>query len=245
MRLVMDIIPQDDRKYNKDKFFNATWVKYSNGDLEVCIFKKARKKHDLGGRNDMEKTDEKKELYRYQARMRAGSTVRKLVKENNLCYHWTLTYAENMEDRTRAVRDFKTFVQRLNYRARTPTIPKVPYVAVMERQKRGAIHFHFATSVYIDVHMLEAAWGHGFVKVEKHSGELDKVSGYLSKYLKKEMEKQDINGEKQKLYFNSKGLKRPAKGNVCLSDEKARDVAARADVRVAVSDDTEWLLMKA
>jgi len=35
----------------------------------------------------------------------------------------------------------------------------------MER-RRGAIHFHFATSVYIDVHMLEAAWGHGFVKLK-------------------------------------------------------------------------------
>ena len=162
----MDIVSHD-KKYNK--FFNATWVRFSNGDLEMCIFKNAMKKHDSGGRNNLEKTEEKKDLYRYQARIRAGSTVRKLVKENNLCYHWTLTYAENMKDRARAVSDFKTFIKRLNYRVRTQTMPKVPYVAVMERQKRGAIHFHFVTSVYIDVHMLEDAWGHGFVKVAKHT----------------------------------------------------------------------------
>jgi len=49
------------------------------------------------------------------------------------------------------------------------------------------------------------------------------------------MEKQEYKRGEAEALFHSKGLKTTGEGNVCLSDEKARDVAARADVRVAVS----------
>lgn len=173
--------------------------------------------------------DDLKEIYRNQARNRAGQTIYQLVHENNLSKMWTLTYGdEAVEDRETALYDFKKFMLRLNYQLDR----KIKYVAVIEVQKKrqakygkAVLHFHVAMEdFYIQKDKFQDIWGHGNVSYSKYKDgrkvENDKVAVacYMSKYLKKDMvDNPDIAGKK--MYLNSKGLKRPPKGNGIVSDE--------------------------
>ncbi len=184
--------------------------------------------------NRKEIPQELKELYRYQARIRAGSTVRQPVKENNLKYMWTLTYKDEITSREIALDDFKKFMKRLSYH----TGANVPYVAVTEVQKqrekktgKPVLHFHMAIDRYIDIELLRKSWGHGYVYVstyedgKKISGDKNSVGSYLSKYLKKDMEENPEN-EGKKMYLNSHGLKRPEKGHGVVNDEEKSEIQA-------------------
>lgn len=125
----------------------------------------------------------------------------------------TLTYAENMKDLEKADDDFKKFVKRLKYRYK---IKDFKYLAVRERQKRGAIHFHLLCDW--DIELLdeghtrslerfigEDVWKHGFVDI-KAIGHVDNVGAYLIKYMTKDISVELYN---KKLYLCSRGLKRP------------------------------------
>lgn len=176
--------------------------------------------------------EEKKELYRYQARIRAGSTIRQLVKENNLRYMWTLTYRNDVTSRDEALNDFILFVKRLSYALGK----KIDYVAVIEVQKKrkektgkAVLHFHMATNLFIKHELMEEKWRHGYVYVstytdgKKIQGKND-VGSYLSKYLKKDMEENpELAGKK--MYLNSRGLRRPNKGHGVATDEDKEEVA--------------------
>lgn len=198
-------------------------VRHKNGQV------KGRK----GGRRMMEDQrelpEERKELYRYQARNRAGQNIYHLIHENDLSKMWTLTYGEEeVTDRKQALKDFKKFIQRLNYKLDK----KIKYIAVMEVQKerekkygKPVLHFHMAMEdFYIKKSYFQEIWGHGNVSYSKYKDgrkiENNKVAvaSYMSKYIKKDMEdNEQLAG--QKMYVNSKGLKRPPKGNGIGEDE--------------------------
>lgn len=101
----------------------------------------------------------------------------------------TLTYRENMEDRTRAYQDTVTFIQR----ARSAGY-LVHYVAVPEQQKRGAWHVHIACRGFMWVQTLRRIW-RGVVGADngnidlsyRHRGESNpwRIASYLSKYIGK------------------------------------------------------------
>lgn len=179
------------------------------------------------------KQDDKTALYREQARIRAGSTVRRLVKENDLYIMWSLSYAADVIDRDRALNDFKNFVKRLNYQLGE----KIPYVAVVEVQKKrqartgkAVLHFHMAIDRYIKKEQLQQIWKHGNVfftnfkdTKERISGSVQSVAGYMSKYLKKDMEDNpEMAG--RKMYLNSHGLRRPIKGHGIVTDHDAQEM---------------------
>ena len=126
----------------------------------------------------------------------------------------TLTYAENMKDLNKADDDFKKFIKRLKYRY---NIKDLKYIAVRERQKRGAIHFHFLCDWNIELlgesHTRELerfiakdVWKHGFVDI-KAIGHVDNVGAYLIKYMTKNLSVELYSNKK--LYLCSRGLKRP------------------------------------
>lgn len=70
---------------------------------------------------------------------RARTKVRRLCKSKGLTTMMTLTYRENMLDRSRMARDFDVFMKRVRR-----VCPAMQYVCVFERQKRGAWHAHIA-----------------------------------------------------------------------------------------------------
>lgn len=265
----MKIIPQKRCIVNltqSEKWFNLSWV-YLKTKVKIIEHKNGQIKGRGGGRKVLKEYEnvpaEKRELYRNQARIRAGQKVYELADENDLRIMWTLTYEREEEKRKIALNDFKTFIKRLNYHLDR----KVPYVAVIEVQKerekktgKAVLHFHMATDKYIDQKLLAKVWGHGYVKPSKFkdgttiSGNKKAVAMYLSKYLKKDMEDNpDLVG--QKMYLNSKGLKRPPRGSGIVDKEqfdrleadglvKGYNIKDREDLRghaIQIDDITQYV----
>lgn len=182
-------------------------------------------------------TEEQRELYRQQARSRAGSKVYQLVRQNDLSIMWTLTYEKEVTDRAEALQDFNLFIKRLSYHLNQ----KIRYVAVTEVQKKRyektgkpVLHFHLAIDKqYINKHQLQEIWSHGVVWFSKYPDgtpipkDRRSVAQYLSKYLKKDMEDNpELAG--RKMYLNSHGLKLPNNQNGIISDKTLNDLKIAA-----------------
>lgn len=126
----------------------------------------------------------------------------------------TLTYAKNMQDIEQADNDFKKFIMRFKYKF---NLSKLPYIAVRELQKRGAIHYHLICKFPMDFKSEDDIkhwervfgqdiWGHGFVDI-KTIDHVDNVGAYLIKYMTKNVSIELYKGKK--VYLCSKGLERP------------------------------------
>lgn len=120
----------------------------------------------------------------------------------------TLTFRENLTDIKAANREFSKFLKRLNYRIYKSKANRLRYLAVWERQKRGAIHYHVVLFgfPYMRKKELQGVWGHGFVKVNRIAvDQRMNVGRYISKYFSKDVE----DGYKLKKYFTSHNLEKP------------------------------------
>lgn len=122
----------------------------------------------------------------------------------------TLTFRENIQDLNYAHNEFKKFMQRLNTLAFGTKTRDIKYVAVVEFQKRGAIHYHIGlfNLPYIDriYDKLAEIWTAGsrtIVPIKTPRGAIK----YFSKYLIKSFEDNKLKGRKK--YFISTGLKKP------------------------------------
>lgn len=99
-------------------------------------------------------------------------------------------------------RHFKQFIQRLKYR-----YPDLKYVAVIEFQKRGAVHYHMICNLpFIKKGELQTIWAGGFVKINRID-KVDNVGAYVIKYMCKDTEDKRLQG--LKAYNCSKGLQEP------------------------------------
>ncbi len=147
---------------------------------------------------------------------RSKTTVRRKVKQlygqnDGKLYMLTLTYADNMQDIDQAQKDFRAFKRRLKKRG-----IDFQYIAVLERQKRGAWHFHILTNVYLEHAKWEKYWGHGFVWIDKPRSIRQSVR-YMVKYLQKTFE--DMEHKYRNRYLCSQGL--GGFETVYISNEKA------------------------
>jgi len=114
----------------------------------------------------------------------------------------TLTFAENMTDLKKANNEFKKFIKRLKYR-----FGDFNYLAVIEFQERGAVHYHMLSDLnYVENKDLRAIWGNGFVKINriKH---VDNIGAYIVKYTNKNTD--DVRLHRRKAYLRSENLKKP------------------------------------
>jgi len=127
---------------------------------------------------------------------RAALAFRRIVYANVGQSHdfvfLTLTYRENMEDVRQARKDFNAFARNVRNRFNT----KVSYIAVIEFQKRGAIHYHalvwgIPSAISANerrARVVASLWGQGFVDIKIPDNRQDqsiKVARYLSKYMSK------------------------------------------------------------
>lgn len=126
----------------------------------------------------------------------------------------TLTYRENMQDIDKADDDFKKFIKRFKYKFE---LSELPYIAIREFQKRGAIHYHMLCKFPFEFENEEHIkywerifgqdiWKHGFVDI-KPIDHVDNVGAYLIKYMTKNVSVEFFKGKK--VYLCSKGLERP------------------------------------
>lgn len=121
----------------------------------------------------------------------------------------TLTFKENIQDISYTNYEFVKFIKRFNYHLYHVKTQCLKYVAVWEKQKRGAIHYHiiFFDLPFIKTREIQDIWGHGFVKINKIDVDSkDNRGRYVSKYFSKDV---DDKTYKQKSFFKSQNLKMP------------------------------------
>jgi len=155
-----------------------------------------------------------KEKNRADALQRAKKTLRRLINANvdawsEKAKFFTLTFRDNVKDIKWANCEFKKFRQRLSRHIWGRNKPnELRYVAVIEFQERGAVHYHVITfnMPYVPSVELESIWGHGFVKINAID-DVDNVGAYVTKYMTKDNDDERLREEK--CYFSSRGLLKP------------------------------------
>ena len=203
-------------------------------------------------------TREKEEQNQRKAGLRAKRKLMDLIRAN-VAHDWrdhegkpckvkflTLTFAENVQDLERANGEFKKFIKRLNYRITGSKKAFLKYVAVVEFQERGAVHYHvvFFNMPYVPHEELTEVWGHGFVGINAVD-HVDDLGAYVSKYMGKSFDDEDDpddpggggSGKRRrdkgkKRYFVSRGLIKPEVIPVKTDEELDRMAASLAPHKV-------------
>ena len=180
------------------------------------------------GRAGKNASDEDKEKNREIALIRAKREVRRLINSNVDAWgerpkFFTLTFAENVTDIKWANNEFKKFRQRLS-RHIWGCPNNLKYVAVIEFQKRGAVHYHLVTfnMPYVPHKTLLEIWGHGGVHI-RAIDDCDNVGAYVTKYMTKSHDDERL--REQKCYFSSRGLVKPFEEIIEKEDLDALRVA--------------------
>jgi hypothetical protein len=118
----------------------------------------------------------------------------------------TFTFAENVQDLGLANKEFNKFIKRYSYLADT----KLMYQSSIEKQKRGAIHYHalFYNLPFIpDIkESTENCWRQGYIFANTPK-DINKITNYLLKYIQKEFSVNHVKNKRR--FLSSKGLKRP------------------------------------
>lgn len=114
----------------------------------------------------------------------------------------TLTFAENVQDRKFANSEFNKFIKRMKKHKEN-----LKYLAVVEAQKRGSLHFHILlfNLPYLKVENIRKEWTYGFIKINRINDKMGRIGQYISKYFVKDALNENI-GEKQKRYLTSRNL---------------------------------------
>ena len=138
----------------------------------------------------------------------------------------TLTFKDNIQDITITNREFKYFIQRLNYYIHQTKTQLLKYIATWEKQKRGAIHYHviFFDFPYIAKEKLQNLWSHGFIKINRIDVDSKENRGrYLSKYFVKDL---DLKEHKKKAFFKSQNLKMPIITKTFFTDDLLHNLSS-------------------
>jgi len=177
---------------------------------------------DKAGRGESEERD----VHELRAIRRARSRLRRLVLSANADHLLTLTYRANVTDFGQASADLARFIRRVKQ-----NLPAWVYIAVPERQQRGAWHWHLAVIGRQDVGLLRASWrdavGDGNIDVQKPTNRTANrrlaLVTYLGKYLAKGFEEgnRELNGHR---YRASLGIQVPSQ-SIELPPEHRGDVS--------------------
>lgn len=213
--------------------FRCEWIirgrNFGGGQVEVTVtrfdrYMGAQQLHTLpkAKRGESENSEDNQ----MAAAKRAKQQVRLRCKAIGADRMITLTYRENMQDRERLKRHFDALRRRLN------KIQDFQYVAVPERQKRGAWHLHIAVRGRQNYRVLRAIWisivgaNNGNVNVRnpfRQRGQQHKLAAYLGKYLTKDFTEHKMN---EKRYWSSRGIVIPERHPIdhILSDDPVKAI---------------------
>jgi hypothetical protein len=115
----------------------------------------------------------------------------------------TLSFAQNMTDLKQSNKEFQKFLRKLKKELKI----EIKYLAVIEFQKRGAIHYHMLINMpYVPVKWLQRLWVHGSLKINKIK-HVDNLGAYITKYMSKDNADERLKAVKG--YNCSQGLERP------------------------------------
>lgn len=151
---------------------------------------------------------------------RTRNTLRRLINANTGQWgkerekFFTLTFKENVKNHEAANDEFMKFIKRLNYHVTGGKKAFLKYVCVVERQQRGALHYHIIlfNMPYVPHKELLELWGHGAITINAID-HVDNVGAYVMKYMEKEMKgiqsQKSAKVKDKKMYFASRGLHKP------------------------------------
>lgn len=172
-------------------------------------------------------TEEQRQLQsRKRSNIRARNNLRRLITSNfnNNSKFLTLTFRENIQDVEKANEVFKRFVFNMNRYLKRVNKPKLSYVAVIEFQRRGAIHYHLVCDLKgVGANTIRKYWRNATKELGgnidiKNIRHVDNVGAYLVKYMTKANADERLIGKK--LYQTSRGLKRPKELGLATWKEK-------------------------
>lgn len=188
-----------------------------------------------------EETEAIKEARKMESRatsnQRARNNLRRLVLANfsNSSKFITLTFRDNVTDIELANKTFKRFIKYVNedLTKHYGKSSKLAYVAVIEFQKRGSIHYHMICKGLPPYYRFEKVinrWSQairsvvgsegefvGSVKIHKIS-HVDNVGAYVVKYMTKSDADKRLFGKK--IYQTSRGLKKPTEKTYRVKSEE-------------------------
>ncbi|MBX7200396.1 MAG: hypothetical protein K1X51_13605 [Rhodospirillaceae bacterium] len=181
---------------------------YGEGLVEASVtIKRHERKHRPANPGLEEKTPEQIEENKKRAVRRARTTVRQTIMAAQLDHLLTLTYRANQTCPRLAWQHFARFMRLVRkWRRGAP----YSFIAVLERQKRGAIHIHVAVHGFQDVKALRSMWhqaigsSEGNIDVSFKRQPLPKLARYLSKYITKDIESGHDQGDHR--YKRSRGI---------------------------------------
>lgn len=164
----------------------------------------------------LEYLERKKKRNETIALNRARDNIKDIILSNMSpkSYFLTLTFADNVTEYKEAIKHWYKFIRWFKTQFRY----ELRYLVVVERQERGAIHYHcllFNARYIKDLQWLESKWGQGAInyKYVKDWSRPDVIARYLGDYLTES----SIDGKK---YFTSKNIIKP---KVDISNETPID----------------------
>lgn len=134
----------------------------------------------------------------------------------------TLTTKDNICDRNNFKDLLKAFVKRFNYHILKTKKSKLKYIAVLEKQKRGAWHAHILlfNVPYIPHKQLLTLWGHGAVRINKVDVDSKENRGrYVTKYFEKGIGQELLENFGKQAYLSSRNLKKPSEDKFYTYEE--------------------------
>jgi hypothetical protein len=200
---------------------------------------------------------------------RSRQRVRHLIKSLEANHMLTFTYRENMQDADKLKADWAKFIRMMSAR-----YPSWAYVCIRETQERGALHLHVAVKGRQDLKYMRKCWYIAIGGTVSDSGEntkgavnirapnkrwgsggkswrVNKLAGYLTKYLGKEME--GLEEHHSKRYWNSKSIDAPVVQKFWLGATNFKDAIVEthdfvynrgaSDLSIWASDDWKNILI--
>ena len=140
----------------------------------------------------------------------------------------TITTKDNIQDRQEFNILFDKFMKRLNYNVFKSKKKLLKYVAVLEKQKRGAYHAHILlfNLPYIPYEKLQKIWKLGSVWINKVDiDSKDNRGRYITKYMEKGIAQELLENKGKKSYYSSNNLDRPTQLRI-LDDDSIDDLVA-------------------
>lgn len=170
------------------------------------VYKQEQRKPGTGALTEEQRRDNQ-----VRATRRAAANIRRDLLTVSADRMITLTYVSNQQDRFAALNHLRQFI-----RVMRRLFPYWQSVAVLEYQKRGAIHFHVAVSGYVDIAVVREEWQQiieekSIVNMsfqpDGRGNACGKLASYMGKYLAKDIDEGRKFGEHR--YFRTEGIERP------------------------------------
>ena len=124
----------------------------------------------------------------------------------------TLTTKENFSCRNDFLNILKSFIKRYNYHIFKTKKSKLKYIAVLEKQERGAWHAHILlfSVPFVPHKTLLKIWGHGAVRINKVDVDSkDNRGRYVTKYFEKGIGQELLESFTKRAYLSSRNLNKP------------------------------------